>query len=166
MTAFAEPADLLLRYDYRAIGQMISDTGTAADEAAVLASDVTEALLADASGTITAYALKGGRYSEADLIALTGNGEAFLKRLTCDLAFYSVVLRRGLPVDQYPQIIEALAMLESLSQGNIIFPILANIEAGVAQSPPITIQTIVDNNFLVNSVRFFPTPRLTAQQLG
>ncbi len=171
MTAFATSDDLLLRYDYRVIGQLLSDTGVAADAAGIAGSDVTAALLADASGSIVSYALKGGRYTEADLLAMTGNGLALLVRLTCDYAFYLFTLRRGLPVDRYPQVDEALVMLESLSQGNTIFPIQANIDAGHAQSPPITVETIVQNSFLTDvanqgPVGYFPTRRLTQQQIG
>lgn len=165
MAAFATPNDLIARYDYRLIGQLISDTGVAADQAAVLADSITSQMLEDASGMIVTYALKGGRYSEADLAALTGNGQAFLQRLTCDLAIYYFVLRRGLPVEKYPQVMEALGQLENLSNGLTIFPIQSVIDAGVTQSPPITIQTIAENNFLVNNVRYFPTPRYTQQQV-
>ena len=165
MTAFATPTQLIARYDYRLIGQLISDTGVAEDQAAVLANSITTQMLTDASGFIISYALKGGRYSEADLLALTGNAQSFLQRLTCDLAIYFFVLRRGLPVEKYPQVVEALGQLEALAAGLIIFPVQAVIDAGVAQSPPITVQTIAENNFLVNSVRYFPTPRYTQQQV-
>jgi len=166
MAAFATPADLLQRYDYRLIGQLISDTGSAQDSAAIITDPITTQMLADASGLIVSYALKGGRYSEADLAALTGNGLAFLERLTCDLALYYFVQRRGLPVDKYPQVADAMDWLVKLSEGDLIFPITANIEAGVAQSEPILVETIVSQNFLTNSVRYFPTPRYTGPQLG
>ncbi len=166
MTAFATPADLLVRYDQRLLGGLLSDTGTAFDQTEILASPVTATMLADASGEIVSYALKGGRYTEDDLQALTDNGLALLKRLTCNLALYNTVIRRGLPVDRYPQVADAMDWLVKLSEGDLIFPVPANIAAGVAQSPPILVQTIVDNNMLVNSVRYFPTPRFTQQQVG
>ena len=156
----------MLRYDSRVLGQLITDNGIAADEAAVLASNVTAQALEDASGDVVSFAVKGGRYSETDLAALTGNGKAYLERLVCNLALYYLVLRRGLPVDKYPQVLDALDALEKLSQGHLVFPVLANIEAGVAQSPPITIETIVDNNYPINQVRYFPTPPYTLQQGG
>lgn len=166
MAAFATPAQLLQRYDYRLIGQLISDTGTAEDASAIIADPITTQMLADASGLIVSYALKGGRYSEADLTALTGNGQAFLERLTCDLSLYYFVQRRGLPVDKYPQVADAMDWLVKLSEGDLIFPVQANIDAGVAQSQAITVPTIVDQNFLTNSVRYFPTPRFTRNQIG
>lgn len=166
MAAFATPADLLQRYDYRLIGQLISDTGSAENSTAILADPITTQMLADASGLIVSYALKGGRYSESDLAALTGNGQSFLERLTCDLALYYFVQRRGLPVDKYPQVADAMDWLVKLSEGDLIFPVAANIAAGVAQSDPILVDTIVSQNFLTNSVRYFPTPRFTGQQLG
>jgi phage gp36-like protein len=166
MAAFATPAQLLQRYDYRLIGQLISDTGTAIDAAAILTDPITAQMLEDGSGLIVSYALKGGRYSEADLAALTGNGQAFLERLTCDLALYYFVQRRGLPVDKYPQVADAMDWLVKLSEGDLVFPIAANIEAGVAQSEAILVPTIVEQNFLTNSVRYFPTNRWTLPQIG
>lgn len=166
MAAFATAAELLQRYDYRVIGQLISDTGTAENAASILANPITTQMLEDASGMIVLYAVKGGRYSEADLSALTGNGAAALQRLTCDLAIYNFVLRRGLPVDEYPQIERAFELLTLIGEGQVIFPIIENIEAGVAQSPDISIQTIVDNNHIGNNLAYFPTPRFTYGQIG
>jgi len=165
MTSFATPTDLTSRYDWRIIAQLASDTGTADTQGAVLTDQNVLNCLADSSGTIVMFCLKGGRYSEADLLALTGNGQAFLQRLTCDIALYYIVLRRGLPVAEYPQVIEALKVLEMIGKGDLIFPIPAVIAAGVAQSPAIPIPIIAQNNFLINSVRYFPTLRFTQQQL-
>lgn len=166
MSDFCTPADFLKRYDWRMIAELVSDTGYAVpDESQVLTDTNVAACLNDGAGMIVMYALKGGRYTEADLIAMTGNGAYALRRLNADLGLYNVVLRRGLPVDKYPQIEEALKLLDKLADGEIIFPLPANIAAGVAQSPPLTVQTIAANNFLVNSVRYFPTPRFTNEQL-
>jgi len=166
MSDFLTSTEFLKRYDWRLIAELASDTGYAIpDETQVLTDVNVLACLNDGAGMIVAYALKGGRYTEAQLIAMTGNGAYFLKRLNADLALYNIVLRRGLPVDQYPQIKEALKLLEKLADGELIFPLPANIEAGVAQSPPLTVQTIAVNNFLTNSVRYFPTQRYTNEQL-
>lgn len=166
MTAFADADDLTTCYDVRVLGQYLSDNGTALTANEVANSPKTAALLEQASGQILAFAYKGERYSEADLLALTGNGLAMLKRMTCDLAFSYILQRRGVAVDDYPQVKTALELLELLSQGKVIFPIAVNAEAGHVQSPPVTVQTIASQNYLTNSVIYFPTPRWTLNQLG
>lgn len=165
MTAFATPTQLLQRYDYRVIGQLITDNGIAEGSSTILSDPITISMLADASGLIVMYALRGGRYSEADLLALTGNGASFLQRLTCDVTIWYFVLRRGLPVEEYPQVVEALKILDALAKGEIIFPVADAINSGVAQSPDIKVQTIINNNQLIDSVAYFPTRRLTLGQL-
>jgi phage gp36-like protein len=164
MASFATPAQLVQCYDFRMLGQLITDTGVAADEGDILANDITEAFLEQASGKIVMYAVQGGRYTEADLLAMTGMGAAILVRLTCDICIWEFVLRRGLPVDAYPQVLEAEKILAKLAKGDVVFPIPAVIAAGHAQSPELRVQTIVNNNMLVDSVAYFPTRRLTTRQ--
>lgn len=169
-TAFVSNTQFLTRYDSRTVAQLVSDTGTPAGS---LSTDANlQQALEDATGEILMSALKGGRYSEADLLALlvadgsgnisrTGN---YLQRLTCDLAFYYLVLRRGNDVDEYPQAEKAAKQLEALERGEKVFGVQDAIDAGVAQSPAISIQTIENENYIQENIRYFPTRRWTTEQ--
>lgn len=164
--SFVTTANFLTRYDWRLIAQMVSDTGTADSQGAVATDPNLLQILQDASGEVLMYAIQGGRYSQTDLDNLTDISKAQLQRLVSDIAIWFIVLRRGLPVDEYPQCRLALEMLKLISEGEEIFNVQANIDASVAQSPDVSIQSIANNNFLVdNAYRYFPTRRFTTQQI-
>ena len=124
VAAFATAADLIARYDFNEVAEMASDSGSAEGDLANSAR--VTAALADASGRIESSALVGGFYTVADLQGLTGNSLAFLKRITCDLA-YSFLLqaRPGKYSDETrKQIFEqAESWLKQLRGGENIFNI-------------------------------------------
>ena len=72
---------------------------------------------------VNSAAFVGGRYSAADLTSLINEDEAFLVRLTCDLAFILLVQRRGLDVAPYSQWATSQQTLQQLRMGERIFNI-------------------------------------------
>src|SRR5215475_13456156 len=110
-TAYASVEDLLLRYDSRTIGQLVSDMNTPVAADKLKANDTVLAALMDASGSLESACVAGNRYLPSDLQNLTGASQGFLKMLTCDLAMGRLVLRRptkdGIP-DFYQQALQWL----------------------------------------------------------
>lgn len=88
-------------------------------------------MLDDASGEIDAACFVGERYRAVQLLLLTGQDQAFLFRLTADLAYGLLRLRRGLSIEGFPQIADALAMLDALRRGQRVFAVPANELAGI-----------------------------------
>ena len=109
--SFAQPTDMLARYDYRVIAQLVTDTGIPATVDELLTDPNLLASLADASGEILMSAQIGNRYTEADLNNLTEISQAYLIRLTCDLSLYFLIIRRGTDVEDYPQAANAQKIL-------------------------------------------------------
>lgn len=166
MSAFLSNAEFLIRYDARVTGQLVSDTGTAVSPGDLPTDTNLQTALEDASGEILTACLKGGRYSEDDLAGLSGNSLSYLQRLTCDLALYNLVVRRGRKLEDYPQTEKALEMLDQIQKGEKVFAVPAVIEAGVAQSPTLTIPDIANEHFLRDQCKMFPVRRWTKEQTG
>lgn len=121
---YASPEDLAMFKDYRQTDQLSADGGQSWYEAVV-------AMLAAASGRVEEYVLTGGRYSPADLAALTGNAAARLKELVCELAFFRLKNRRW-PTVGDKGLADVLESLERLAQGVTIF---GTVEAVAASKP-------------------------------
>lgn len=131
--AYATPQDLLNRYDARRIADLVSDSGQRT--LAPQSSPVVAACLDDASGAVDAACRVAQRYTSADLAGLTGNANALLVRLVCDLAFGMLVARRGYTANDAavmaPREKSALEMLEALRRGERIFSGEEQADAGV-----------------------------------
>ncbi len=132
MAAYITNADVALYYDSRRLLELCSDSGT--EETTLDNAILTELLLA-ASAEIDANCQQGKRYAKATLEAMTGKGATLLKQLCADLAFGSLMARRGFAADQMkvqaPRYEAALLTLEMLYQGRKVFDLDANINAGV-----------------------------------
>lgn len=124
--------------DERRVLQLLRDDDAPADKADAETATTTEggrllAALAGASGELEEYALAGGRYTPADLAALTGNQLARLEGLVADLAFWRLAKRRW--PDCRPEDVsgaaEALAALERLGRGQTIFGTVESAAAGL-----------------------------------
>lgn len=145
--AFATPADMQLFADSRRLQQLVSDSGTPATD--LDNNPVLLALLARASEEVLASALKGKRYTTAELQALADSGEDgyYLVGLVCDLAFGYLVQRRGTGAAdmdrQAPAFRKALTALEQLSSGELIFPLTedpSQEDAGTPRTADLTNQ--------------------------
>ena len=137
------------------MGQLVSDSGTAVSQANLATDTNLTQALADASGEILSACLRGGRYTETDLTSLTGNSLAYLERLTCDLAVYYLVLRRGLNVEQYPQAQKAVEALELIEEGERVFSVPDVVDAGHAHTYTVSDYTIANNNSIRDYGKYF-----------
>lgn len=131
--AYATPQDLLNRYDARRVADLVSDAGSRT--LAPQSSPVVAACLDDASGQVDAACRVAQRYTAAELSGLTGNAQAMLVRLVCDLAYGMLVARRGYTANDAavmaPREKFALDMLEALRRGERLFSGEDQAEAGV-----------------------------------
>lgn len=138
--SFATPADMMLRYDARTIGDLCSDAGTKLTTSQLTTSTRLLAVLRDASGMVEAAVMVGGQYSKDDLDVLSGNiapgilnvtnAAYLLKRLVCDLAMGMLFLARPDREGQVPKSYEmALEMLEQLRKGERTFGLVSQQDA-------------------------------------
>lgn len=129
--AYADPSDLIARFDRRDIADLASDTGI---PVTALATDPKIlAALSDASGRINSCVMVSGMYTAADLASLTGDDLAYLKRLTCVLAISYLLGNR---IARYGEALEKLVEkseqdLELIRQGKNLFNLDAQKEAGL-----------------------------------
>lgn len=132
--AYATAADMKNRYDERRLGQLVLDDGTMATSAQLETDTVLSEMLEDATALIDAFATRGGRYTQAELTALTGSPLKLLKRLTCDLAYGLLVQRRGYTASETdamaPGFSRAIALLDKLGEGALIFATENAVAAG------------------------------------
>jgi hypothetical protein len=164
MPSFISNADFLKNYDYRVVGQMCSDTGTPVSQADLATDPNLSQALLGAAGEILMACLKGGRYSEDDLNNLSDASQAYLQRLNSDLAWFYLATRRKESVEDFPQVEYAREMLKGIANGEMVFNVAAAIDAGHAETVPLSLQTIADQNYLVDAVKMFPIRRLTSDQ--
>lgn len=130
--SYASVADLLIRYDERRIRDLVGDDGRREPTSSLATSTVLLELLAESSGEVESACLVAEKYTAADLVALTGNGESLLKRLVCDIAFQFLIDRRGKDGEnEKPWRYErALEKLQQLRDGARIFGFQETQNAG------------------------------------
>lgn len=169
MTAFATPADMLIRYDARTLGDLCSDSGVRLQESELTANAKLIALLSSATGQIKSAVLRGERYKVEDLEALTGESLAYLVDLTCRIAFWLLWQRKPYADDQ--QRLEAKKAydesLELLQNGSHVFEITSAMDAGTPHVETVTRTEIANNWNLVADRcrgRFFPARRTYANR--
>lgn len=131
--AYATVPQLLDRKDYRTIGDLVSDDGSPVSEVALANNAKVAAALADASGMVDAALLAGSRYTTAQLSALTGNSQAYLIRIVCDITVALLYDRRPLyDVDGFEKAMKlSEAHLERLRKGEHVFDVEEVKAAGV-----------------------------------
>ncbi len=127
-------------YDWRTVGDLVSDAGTRSTLPAVLADSNLAMILLAASGRVESAAFRGGRYvidpvsGQNDLASLTGASKAILQKLVADLAFGFLFERRPNPGVEPPISYQlAIQTLELLADGQLIFGLLENMAAGRQQ---------------------------------
>lgn len=94
--AYADASDMIARFDQRVLGDLLSVDGTPVTPAAMADDERLTIALSDASGEIDAKVRVAGRYTTDDLAGLTGTGLDYLKRMTCDIAYWLLIDRRSL----------------------------------------------------------------------
>lgn len=129
---FCTAARLRDFHDFRTLGDTILDTGAReTTEANFDSSTKVLSALMRATGRIEAAALKGERYTAADLQALTGAGQAYLEEICGELAWWILWRRRYPKAEMEPATLLAFQDLEDLGTGKLIFGLQENAEAGI-----------------------------------
>lgn len=164
--SYATPTDLLKRYDARVCGDVCSDSGSRLSQADIAGDTNVQTALDDASGLINTYTLIGNRYTIEELTNLTDVDQATLIRLCCDLAFAYLVQRRGLDVNNYPQLQIAYESLARLRDGGTIFNVAADVEKGQVTASFPSISQVYNLNLAVTAAtpRFFGAYRPQSTQ--
>lgn len=166
MAAYATAADLTARYDLSDVCDLASDNGT--PEGAIASSERITAVLEDASGRVESAAFVGGLYTADDLESLTGNSEAFLKRLVCDIAYCLLLrVRPGKYSEDFRKEAakESDEWLDRLRTGKNIFSISKAVDASVidvdgptaASHSQLNLLTTRTHNFYPSVSSRFPT---------
>lgn len=148
--SYASTADLAAHYDVRVLCQLVADDTAAIDPSDLAANTVAQAALGAASGRLEASALRGGRYSPADLAAIAAAstvGARYMKGLVCHLAFEELRTRRPL---QYPEPTqkykEAIEDLKALRTGEILFGTIEHEQAGLPDADVETAPIVEQRN--------------------
>lgn len=140
MSSYATPADFLQRYDWRDVGDLVSDSSEQISPNDQLTNPILLQILQDASGDVEAALLRAGRYKTTDLTGLTGNPLALLKRITCEIAIAYLFERRPLfnveRMEQYQKFREG--HLKRLASGENIFNLTAVLQASTPLSEGLT----------------------------
>lgn len=161
--SYATPRQLLDRYDWNDIGDLVSDSGTQVTEALILTNAKVAAALNDASGEVDAALLMGNRYSPSDLANLNGHSAYHLIRITCDIAMARIMGRRpGRDTERIKAMSEmAESHLERLRNGENVFNIQANKDAAGPSVSTITAAEYDNLNLLRDQTRhYYPRRRL------
>ncbi len=157
--AFGTGSDLIQRFDVRLIGDLVTDAGETLPADQVASHPNVAAALGDASGEMVVALLTGGRYTEAQLTALTGYSAAHRTRVCCDIAMANLIKRRPMTMpdrsEEYAK--QAREHLKALAAGQNLFGIQEVIESGIIElATPSTIQ-IENLNLLTERMgRYFP----------
>lgn len=119
--SYITEVELLEGFDDRTVGQLASDTGTAVtlDGTSVEIKNAIER----ASAMVESGALRGGRYSLADLAALKTADDWSLKGLVAELTIGKLYERRPgtIPQDMKDMLRTAHEKIEALEKGDRIF---------------------------------------------
>lgn len=160
--AFCTAEQFLDFFDWNTVAQLLTDkaqggTITLKTRTEVLASTVLERLLKARSGMVEAAALKGERYTTADLEALQDddtNGGELLARIIADLTMFDLYNRRP---DRRAEMPESCKMahqfLDLLADGQMIFGFEETAEAGHMDQQETTDAEIRTRNGMVNQAR-------------
>lgn len=126
--AFATYAHLVLQYAPSRIGELASSTRTPVPETDFDTDPVIAWVLERATEEILMSCRQGKRYSEEDLQTLADSATAgwSIRGLTCDLAYASLQMRKGVRMSDMDQLCpgykNATITLQLLASGNEVFP--------------------------------------------
>lgn len=154
---YASTTDFAKRYDSRVVGKLLSDDGTPVSP--ITSSTTLASLLDEASGLIEAACLAGERYTTDDLEGLEDNSLETLKGLTCGLAFWLLLQRRGQPIKNYPAVDMQLTLLDQLRNGARVFNVAAVLDAGHGKTEVQTINETLRLNLQRDRNQYFPCRR-------
>lgn len=153
-TGYCTAAQFLETFDQRTIARLVSNTGVEVSVGSLATNAVLARALLAVSGRVEAACLAGQRYTPADLAALTGASAAYLAELVATLAMGRLILfRPGLDIELPPSYQEALADLESLRHGELIFAFTEVENAGVMDFQTVTPTDVQTRNDAVSQLK-------------
>jgi len=167
MAAYATSADMVNRFDERTLKELVSDDDTPVTS---LSTDTKmTSALDDATGTIKAALFVGRQYDPDDLTNLTGESQAFLKRLCCEIALSYLLRRRP---EKYGKASKEVRdgveeVLEQIRKGVRVLDIEANLAAGLPDIDGPSFQQYQNNiRFIPDRTRHFYPSRQERLPLG
>lgn len=163
--ALATGSDLIERYDVRLIGDLATDLGSTLPTEEVPNHPNVLAALEDAMGEMVVALVVGQKYTEDELLGLTGYSLSHAKRINCDIAMALLIKRRPIVAEDQAESVSKQSRdhLKRLRDGENVFGIPAVVEAGnLSLSTPSSVD-ITNLNLLTERMgRFFPD---TAQRM-
>jgi hypothetical protein len=131
-TGYCTVAQMLTFCDPRPLCDLCSVDETRLTAAALQTNPILLANLLASSGVFESAATTGGRYTPADLAALTGAGQALLQRLVAKHAEGEIyrIRKQPLPDEDYDEIVRPGGWLSMLENGERIFPFQETQDAG------------------------------------
>lgn len=163
---YANPDQMLARYDSRILGQLLQDDGTIVSEADQADHPLLIEALEDASGQIRSAAMVGKKYTAANLEDLARSRDPFLVRMTCGLALGFLYARRQSTDNPPDEVLRYEEWLATLRFGERIFPIEENKDAGNVTHGYITDVTRSNLQLVGDENRYFPARRSRASRSG
>lgn len=168
MATYVTPADMQDRYDWREIGDLLSDSNeqvSALDQVTTgnMYNTRFTNIIADAQGDVESALLVSGRYATTDLSSLTGNSLAQLKRIICEIAIAYLYERKPFwksdRLEAYSKAKEG--HLDRLRNGTNVFNLPLVIAAGAPESAGPSTEDYNHNlRLLTDNVKGFPRRRL------
>lgn len=129
---YASADDLIARYDIDQLKRLVTDSRTDISVADLRIHANLTACLRSAAGMVEASLLHGARYSIDDLTSLTGNSQAYLVDLVCQIAFEHLLRRRSKDPQEREQIESRVQnSLKMLASGHDVFALTPQIEGGL-----------------------------------
>lgn len=148
---YITPSDVILRYDRRRVAELLTyNDASPVDPSSLSGNASLLALCDDACSEIDAAVTVGHRYTRANLLTLAASAEegALLRRLACDLVWGNLLTYKGLGdanvQAQAPRYMEAKEILKRLNNGDMVFGLTANRDAGLPM-------TVIPNSILTNA---------------
>lgn len=146
-TTYLGVSEFLKRADARTVGDLVSDDGTRVASSSLSGNANLAAALLDASGEVEAAAMKGARYTPADLAALTGAGQARLYRLVTRLTLVYLYERRPDGREKPSGLLDDVTrQLQELRDGVMIFGTTETADAQVMEATTETAQDVVNRD--------------------
>ncbi len=160
-------ADMLTRFDYRLIGQQLSDSNVPynyADLTTGAGSQQLSDIITDGEGIVISALYTAYKYTAQDIAGLDKDSLFILKRIIADIAFIMICSRRGYDYkSKMPLVEDSYLQLQKLRNGERVLNIPGNEEAGLTQNDTLggLVSTQVQAGLITTVTRYFPEPIFT-----
>lgn len=157
---WASISELSARYDERVLGELASDTDTAAS---VSGNAKIVACLEDATAIVKSAVHQGKAYTESQMSTIASGGNPLLIRLVCDIAVHKLHARRMRDIPNVVQSSydESMDLLDELRKGMRVFDETQNSGAQTAEpyAQPVAKRP---TNLPISTSALYPSQRLPA----